>query len=78
MPHTFGVNLRHYRQAKGWTQDELARQVGVRKNTVCYYEQGRIEPKVSRLCRLAAALGVSVCALLAEPQAVRRAGRHDE
>ncbi len=57
--------IQRYRIAKGWTQSELARQVGVSVNTVQAWERGaRIRP--SNLIRLAAALSVEPLTLLNE------------
>jgi transcriptional regulator with XRE-family HTH domain len=46
-----------YRRAKGWTQTELAREVGVSLNTVQAWEKGS-RPRPGHERRLADALGV--------------------
>lgn len=55
------------RKARGLSFDALARQAGVSKGTLVQIEQERANPSISTLCRLAAALGVSVADLVAPP-----------
>lgn len=62
--------IQRYRFAKGWTQSELAGQVGVSVNTVQAWERGaRIRPR--NLTRLAHCLGVEPLQLLNEIEAWR-------
>lgn len=53
------------RKAQDMTFDALARRAGVSKGTLVQIEQERANPSISTLCRLAAALGVSVADLVA-------------
>jgi transcriptional regulator with XRE-family HTH domain len=53
------------RKAQDFTFDALARRAGVAKGTLVQIEQERANPSISTLCRLAAALGVSVADLVA-------------
>lgn len=53
------------RKAQDFTFDELAKRAGVSKGTLVQIEQGRANPSISTLCRLAATLGVSVADLVA-------------
>ncbi len=52
------------RKAQDFTFDALARRAGVAKGTLVQIEQERANPSISTLCRLAAALGVSVADLV--------------
>lgn len=56
---TFGDRLKHFRELKGLTQEQLATQIGVAKTTITGYEKGNREPDVAKIKRLAAALCVS-------------------
>ena len=38
------VKLKHYRVRKGWTQEYLARSIGVSLNTVQRWESGKTRP----------------------------------
>ena len=61
------LNLKHYREAAGLTQSELAKRVGVRQATISDLETGksrRIE--LDLLEKLAKALGVKAAKLIAE------------
>ncbi len=52
--------LRQLRQARGWTQDELARQLGADRGAVSRWERGAAVPHVRTRKRLADLFGVRV------------------
>lgn len=56
-------NIKHYRLAAGLTKSELARAVGVGKQSATLWESGRCAPTRKRMPAVASALGVSVSAL---------------
>lgn len=58
------ARLKEIREAKGWTQDDLADAAGMNRVTIAKYESGRIEPKSASLSKLAAALEVTTDVLL--------------
>jgi transcriptional regulator with XRE-family HTH domain len=53
-------SLNQVRGARGLTFDQLARKSGVSKGMLVQIEQGRTNPSVATLCRIANALGVTV------------------
>jgi transcriptional regulator with XRE-family HTH domain len=53
-------NLNFTRTGRGLTFDQLARKSGVSKGMLVQIEQGRTNPSIATLCRVANALGVSV------------------
>lgn len=55
----FGDRLKEFRLAKGLTQEELAKQIGVAKTTLTGYEKGNREPDVFKIKKLAEVLGVT-------------------
>jgi transcriptional regulator with XRE-family HTH domain len=58
---TFGERLKQLREARGWTQQELADRSGVPYITIYRCERGQHrEPRVSVAAQLARALGVSL------------------
>ncbi|MBR3721859.1 MAG: helix-turn-helix transcriptional regulator [Selenomonadaceae bacterium] len=60
----FGNNLRQYRESAGYAQaKDFAAMLGIKYTTYIAYEQGR-EPKYNILCRIAAALNVTIDELL--------------
>lgn len=59
-----GEKIKGYRKEKRLTQDELARLIGVKDNTISAYERGIIEIPHSKLLELAKALGIKYTALL--------------
>lgn len=59
--------IRALRDARQITLDALAQQAGLSKGTVVALEQGKANPSIGVLCRLAAALSLSVTDLLADP-----------
>jgi transcriptional regulator with XRE-family HTH domain len=65
-----GQRVKQLREAKGWSQDELARRVGLTSKTISNYETGTRgvkEPPLSTVRALADALGVPLDELLTEP-----------
>ena len=56
------------RKGLGLSFDALAQKADVSKGTLVQIEQGRANPAISTLCRLAAALQVSVADLVAAPE----------
>ena len=59
-----GLRLKELRDAKGWTQDDLAEATGMNRVTIAKYEAGRSEPKSASLGKLAMALGVDANTIL--------------
>ena len=56
--------IRALRQARGMSQVELARRLGVTKQSVSNWENDNIQPSIEMLQKLAAALSVSTDYLL--------------
>ena len=61
---TFGDRVAGARDAAGLTQAELARKLGVRKDTVLAWEEDRSEPRANKLSMMAGVLNVSIMWLL--------------
>lgn len=61
---TFQDNLRQYRERLGINAKDFAAQIGVKYTTYTAYENQGREPKYDTLCRIAAALHVSIDDLL--------------
>ena len=59
-----GLRIALLRIEKGWSQAELARRIGVSASAVGMYEQGRREPSLGLLVRLALELSVTTDYLL--------------
>ena len=53
---TFADRLRAYRRERGWRQIDLAKAIGVNKNTVLNWETGRTEPRLAVLSQKAVAV----------------------
>jgi len=61
----FGVNLKTARKAAGFTQDALAREVGMTLNTIVRWERGEREPDTLAMMEVvAAAVGMTITELL--------------
>lgn len=60
----FGPRLRELRMARGLTQIDLGKKVGVSNRVINYYEDDNAQPPGPMLVELADALGVSVDQLL--------------
>jgi len=63
-PRTFAVRLKRLRESRGLTQERLAKKVGISRGYLARLEMGRHDPPLSRLRKLAKALGVPVTTLL--------------
>lgn len=66
-------NVRAYRIHRSWTLDVLAARASVSKGMLVQIEQGRTNPSIATLCRLADGLGVPLARLVevAEVPAIR-------
>lgn len=58
------MKLRKLREAKGMSQEALAKKARITREYVNKLEAGRYDPTIGTLQRLAKALGVSVMSLL--------------
>lgn len=56
----FESNVKEYREQKGLSQEALARQLGVSRQTVVNIERGFSEPKVLLAIAIATALGATI------------------
>ena len=61
-------SVRAVREAAGMTQAELARQVGVTRQTLIAIEQGRYSPTLELAFQIARAFGVGLDELFAYPE----------
>lgn len=48
-----GLNLKHLRRKAGYTQEELANRLDVKRSLIGAYEEGRAEPRADLLVRIA-------------------------
>lgn len=68
--------IRMLREARGWTQAELAKKIGAHVNTIARWEQGAIPPGTRSLHLLAVIFGVTVDDLIAtDPVEAKPRGR---
>ena len=74
----FGNNLYRLRKLRGWTQQELADQLGVTNRSVSKWETGETLPETGQLIPLADAFGVTVDELLRGPKAPLAAAHSPE
>jgi len=54
------VNVRRVRRERGLTQEELAREVGVSRQTIVNIEQGRYKPSILLALKIAKVLDTDV------------------
>ena len=59
-----GQRLRHVREARGWTQAQLAAAVGLTQDAISLYERGKRSMRVETLVDIARALDVPLSLLL--------------
>lgn len=46
------MEIRKLRKAKGWTQEQLAKELNINRATLSKYENGQIEPSISMLRKI--------------------------
>lgn len=49
----FGTKVREAREARGWSQDKLARELDLHHNTVAAWELGKSEPRLTQFMKVA-------------------------
>lgn len=57
-------NLKHLRKLRGYTQAGLAEKLGLKRSLIGAYEEGRAEPKISTIQKLATLFQQSIDALI--------------
>ena len=60
----FSENLRYWRNARGLSQRQIAKQLGMKHHNYRVYETGKHEPSLRTLVRISNVLSVSVDVLL--------------
>ncbi len=63
---SFADRLKEYRRDRGFSQEDLADQLGVSRQAIGKWEQGQAYPEVEKLLSLCAVLNVSLDALMAD------------
>jgi transcriptional regulator with XRE-family HTH domain len=66
------ATIRTLRHARGWSQQELANNVGVEAREISILESGTRDPRLFTLQRLARGLGIELYQLLWQAEALRR------
>ena len=66
------ANLKHLRDVRGWTQDQLARASGLPRATLANLESGAANPTLAVIHKVAETFGVSLEELVAPPRSDTR------
>jgi transcriptional regulator with XRE-family HTH domain len=66
LTHQFPIVVRQLRQARGWSQEELAERADLNRSYVGEIERGIATPSLITLSKLALGLEVSASSLLAQ------------
>lgn len=56
----YGEKLRELRNLEGWTQEEVAKKIGVSKQTYSHYENEKRTPSLETIRKLAVVYGVNI------------------
>lgn len=56
----YGEKLRELRSLEGWTQEEVAKKIGVSKQTYSHYENEKRTPSLETIRKLAVVYGVNI------------------
>lgn len=66
---SFRINLKRFREERGFSQEELANLLGVRQSTVGMWENGTNKPRMKTLEKITEILNITTNDLLAESNA---------
>lgn len=61
---SISLNIKYLRKKHGFTQEQLAEKVGIKRSLVGAYEEGRAEPNISNLLKFSKVLDASVDSLI--------------
>lgn len=64
--HFIPENLKFLRKQRGWTQDQMAKQLGVKRSLIGAYEEGRSDPRISFLVLVCQKFNVSMDLLVSK------------
>jgi transcriptional regulator with XRE-family HTH domain len=67
-------NIRRLRKQQNWTQDQFAQQLNIKRSLVGAYEEGRAEPRLELLQRMAAVFKITVDQLIGKEEIPATAG----
>jgi transcriptional regulator with XRE-family HTH domain len=73
LPQHFGRTVRQLRERQGWSQEDLAEYADLNRSYVGELERGQAVASLVTLEKLAAALGLSVTALLSHAERIATA-----
>ncbi len=68
----FGTNLKKIRQIKGLSQQAFAELIDLNRGVISSYEEGRAEPKIETLLRIANYFGISTDDIISKPLTVNQ------
>jgi XRE family transcriptional regulator, regulator of sulfur utilization len=60
----FGATIRQFREAKSWSQEELAEQAGLNRSYIGEIERGKVAASIVTVDKLARAFNVPMANLL--------------
>ena len=65
-------NIRNHRKQLGLTQDQFAQKIGIKRSLVGAYEEGRAEPRLELLQKMAALFDISVDQLIGDGTEIQK------
>ena len=68
----FGTNIKKIRQIKGLSQQAFAEMLDLNRGVISSYEEGRAEPKIETLLRIATQLGLTTDELISKPITINK------
>ena len=61
-------NLKFLRKKAGYTQEQFAQELGIKRSLVGAYEEGRAEPRLQNLSKISKVLNVTVDGIIVGDQ----------
>lgn len=60
----FAERLKYFRNEKGWSQEQLGKQIGVTRQNICDWENGKSETNFENLIKLSRIFEITVDLLI--------------
>jgi len=59
-------NIKYLRKQFGWTQEQFAQRIGIKRSLVGAYEEGRADPRLNNLLNMSEVFGVAVDTMISK------------
>ena len=72
------MRIKEAREARGWTQEQLANALGTTQQTIYRWETGAVDPQASKVMAISEALGITVSYIMGYDKKSQNVDTDDE